>query len=222
MSFTNHTTNTKPRLLTVSESCRYHPRITISGAWLRDWGFAIGDRVFLMSITPGVTLLRIGTRIDESDIAKYCPQRGASSKLQIRESPSYFLSTSIRDCPEIVITGAWLRDWGFAIGDRISLTRTEEDHILLKIIMPRLEWCEVLRKRKLMRDAVFATNMLERHKAAHPALYPEDAPALKRNRVVSSKTAKPSQPSLFDQIMAATHEYNAAVAARPANTPFPG
>lgn len=79
MSFTNHTQQTKPRLLTVTESCWCHPRITISGDWLLDWGFAIGDR--------------------------------------------------------------------------ISLTWTEVGHMLMKIVMPRSEWREILQKKKLERSS---------------------------------------------------------------------
>src|SRR5579872_7388630 len=106
MSFTHHNEKPKPRLLTVTRSCRSYPRITLSGAWLRDWGFAILDRVYLMRIASGIALIRIGTPFDESDISKYHPQPDASSKLQIRDSPSYCLSPSLRNCPEIVITGA--------------------------------------------------------------------------------------------------------------------
>ena len=195
MSFADHTVKTKPRLLTVTESCRYYPRITISGAWLRDWGFSVGDRVFLMHIAAGETLIRVGTRFDDSDIAKYCHQTCVLTQRLIRDSESYCLSRSQRDCPEIIITGAWLRDWGFAIGDRISLTLTEEDHVLMKIAMPRSEWREILRKQKLEKQAAIANAMLQRHKAIHPNLYPDEAPRPTRKRAAAAKPAKPVQPS---------------------------
>jgi len=219
MSFTNYTPKTQPRLLTVTESCRYHPRIIISGTWLRDWGFAIGDRVFLMRIVAGETLIRIGTRFDDSDIAKYRHYTAPSSKLMVRDPESYCLSRSHRNYPEIVITGAWLRDWGFAIGDRISLTLTEEDHIVMKIAIPRSQWCEILKKQRLEKRAESVIAMLEHHKAAHPELYPEDAPKPKQKRVRPFKPAKPIHSSLFDQLIPAGHEFSADGAARSANAP---
>ena len=136
MSFATDPAKRKPRLLTVSESCRYYPRITISGSWMCDWGFSIKDRVFLLKIANGETLIRIGSRLEQSDITKYCRQQRALIDFPIRDAPSYYLGDSRDHFPEIIITGAWLRDWGFATGDRISLTWTEEGHMSTGVLGP--------------------------------------------------------------------------------------
>jgi len=216
MSFTNDTPKTKPRLLTVTESCRCYPRITISGAWLRDWGFAVGDSVILVHTRPSEMLIKIGLWINHLDLLKYCP-KNASRNPEIRQGASYSLSRSQRDYPEIVITGAWLRDWGFAIGDRISLTLTDANHIILKLAMPRIQWWEILRKQRLERQAAIATKMLTRHKATHPDLYPEETPVRIQKQVRAFKPAKPAQLTPLEQPSAPMYEPGAAVAARSAN-----
>ncbi|HEY4064137.1 MAG TPA: hypothetical protein VGM30_19660 [Puia sp.] len=221
MSFVIDPVKRKPRLLTVSESCRYHPRITISGGWIRDWGFDIGDRVFLLKVTAGEILIRIGTTIDDSDITKYCHQTRGLSKFQIRDSPYYRLSPSSNNFPEIVITGAWLSLWGFTIGDRVSLTWLEKDHILMKVVAPSSEWQEVLQKKKLERQVAFATAMLERHRTAHPSLY-GGAPKPIQKRVLAFSRAKQAQSSLFDELIPSTPAGGAGDAARSANAPVSG
>lgn len=215
MSFAIDPAKRKPRLLTVTESCRYFPRITISGSWMRDWGFSVMDRVSLLKVADGETLIRIGTRLEQSDVSKYCRQQGALADFPIRDAPSYSLNNSRDQFPQIIITGAWLRDWGFTTGDRISLTWMEEGHMLMKMVMPRWEWRKILQKRKLEHNAKIALAALRSHKSVHPDLYPAVLqPIEKRKRKTPEKR---SRPSLFDEILP-TSAYGAAAAARSANT----
>lgn len=220
MSFTNHTVPPKPRLLTVTESCRCYPRITLSGAWLRDWGFAIGDSVVLVHTGPSEMLIQIGLWLNHKDALKYRPKNGSRNP-EIRHGSSYSLSPSRYEFPQIVITGAWLRDWGFAIGDRISLTLTEANHIIMKLAMPRIQWWEILKKQRLERQATTANAMLAHHQAAHPELYPGEAPTPERKRIRAFKPAKPNQPSLLEQLTEPNLEPRAAAAARSANAAVP-
>ena len=218
MSFTTHSTPPKPRLLTVTESCRWYPRITITGAWLREWGFAIGDSVILMHTGPAEILIKIGLDLDHVDLLR-CRPKNASRNPEIRQGASYSLSPSRRGCPQIVIAGAWLRNWGFAIGDRVSLTLTSANHIIMKLAMPRAQWREILQKQRLEKRAASAAAVLARHKAIHPDLYPDEAPKPARKRVHAFRPAKPTQPSLLDQLSAPLRDTGAAVAARSANAP---
>jgi hypothetical protein len=220
MSFADHTVKTKPRLLTVSESCRNYPRITVSGGWMFDWGFSIDDPVALLSITPGIALIRIGGGSHWPDVSQYC-QPGVAPKMLVREPPSYRLSPSLHDCPQIIITGAWLWNWGFNIDDRISLTKTGDRYILMEVIMPGSEWRQVLRKRKLEREAKFAAAMLKIHKALYPAAYQEQAPMTVRRQAPAVMPAAQAPPLHFEQVMEAVHKSNAGIAVRLSNEPVP-
>lgn len=61
---------TKPRSLTVAESVHGHPKITLTGAWLAQFGFAIGDQVSVTSIEPGTLLVKVETPADIMYAAK--------------------------------------------------------------------------------------------------------------------------------------------------------
>ncbi|HEY4208038.1 MAG TPA: hypothetical protein VGM31_14540 [Puia sp.] len=213
--FEGNTGKIKPRLLTVTESCRYYPRITISGAWLRDWGLSVGDRVFLLGVSAAEILIKVGNKIDESDISQYRKQAAATSTPEIGDTVSCYISrSSTRYCPEFILTGAWLGTWGFRKGDRISLTKVEDDHIIIKVIMPASEWRQIQLKRKLEREVEIATAALDRHKANHLSLY-ESTPEPMRKRITTRNYAKPSP---LQQILVATREYNTDAAARSAKT----
>jgi hypothetical protein len=220
MSFAIDPAKRKPRLLTVTESCRYYPRITISGSWMRDWGFSIMDQVFLLKVADGEALIRVGTRLDQYDVSKYCRQQRALTDFLSRDASSYYLGTSRDGFPEIVITGAWLRDWGFATGDRISLTWMEEDHMLMKIAMPRREWLKIQQKRRLERNAEIALVALRSHQSAYPDLYTTELQPLKKRKRKTPE--KHTHPGLFDEIIPPTPAYDTGDAARSANAPVPG
>ena len=46
------------RVLTVAESVRSQPKITLTGAWLRDCGFSIGDTVTVTCSEPGILVVQ--------------------------------------------------------------------------------------------------------------------------------------------------------------------
>jgi|SRR5580692_9529005 hypothetical protein len=55
----------KPRSLTVSESATYHPRIILTGAWLKDWGFAKGDQLLVSQTSTRDILIKVATPKNE-------------------------------------------------------------------------------------------------------------------------------------------------------------
>jgi hypothetical protein len=225
MSFDLHTLKTKPRILTVSESVRCNPRIVLSGAWLGYWGFVPRNRLSAYYVAAAHLLLKPEPALEHFDLSqgslKDTAPVAALPVLKNRGPHPLTVSQSDRHDPQITITGAWLRVWGFTIGDRISVTRTEDGFIDLRVVMPAEEWRQIQKKKGLEREATYAMSKLEQHKAIHPALY-EQVPNPPQKRVAVLKPVRTPQPSLFDQIMTATHDYNVAVAARSANLPLSG
>lgn len=51
----------KPHSLTVSESTNYFPKITLTGAWLQDWGFHKGDKIIVTQTGEGEIILKVTT-----------------------------------------------------------------------------------------------------------------------------------------------------------------
>ena len=49
----------EPRTLTVSYAPTDHPRLTLTGAWLRQFGFATGDVVSVTNLEPGVLVVKV-------------------------------------------------------------------------------------------------------------------------------------------------------------------
>jgi hypothetical protein len=47
------------RILTVSESFRSQPKITLTGAWLRKYGFIPGDSISVTCTEPGLLAVRL-------------------------------------------------------------------------------------------------------------------------------------------------------------------
>jgi hypothetical protein len=212
MSFDRHPMNTKPRTLTVQESVRNHPQIVLLGAWLEDWGFAPGDRLTAFNNAPSTLLLRPGT----PPIFRSQTQWGQSLAHMKKYRPRPIcVFQSIRSVPQIIISGAWLRDWNILIGDRLSVTRTPNSDIITKTDMPAVEWREVRQKRKLELDIAKAKALLRAHKAAHPSLYQEDPkPTRKRKTPVRSLPAViPVPQSPLEPLLARFREINASMAA---------
>jgi hypothetical protein len=216
MSFANDTTKTKPRILTVAYSCRNHPRITLSGAWLLDWGFNIGDRISLLFVEPGNILVRTGSWPDWPAVTHDQLNEPAaafpSPVIKGDDLRSYALYPSRRGAPEIKLTGAWLRKWGFAIDDRIQLTWKREHYFHIQVVMPAKQWREVKRKKEFEVTAMLAMGALAWHSADHPDLYVLNQKVPVEN-ASPLKAAKRGKPSLYEQTMTATREYNANLAA---------
>jgi Toxin SymE, type I toxin-antitoxin system len=59
--FNNFTMKKETRLLTVSTAPTEHPRLILSGAWLTQFGFTIGDKVSVTSTDPGAITIKIET-----------------------------------------------------------------------------------------------------------------------------------------------------------------
>ncbi len=135
MSVAKNPTKTKPAILTIDASLSNYPRITLSGAWLRYWGFNIGDRISLVSLGPGSILVRKGTWPDwQQPTRSNEPQHIYPADPYDQKRRSYRLAPSLHDTPEIVLAGAWLREWGFAAGDRIHLTWQWENNFGIEVI----------------------------------------------------------------------------------------
>jgi len=47
------------RILKVSESARSLPKITLTGSWLQNYGFNIGDTVTVTSTEPGILVVQL-------------------------------------------------------------------------------------------------------------------------------------------------------------------
>lgn len=213
MSFELHAVKTPPRFLTVSESMKYYPRIVLSGAWLAQWAFTPGDRPTALFVAAGHMLVKV------------VPSQAAKPEtlpiLNNRRSHPLTVSTnSTSNTPQITITGAWLRDWGFCKGDLVSVAK--EDHSVMAISLKmhaekwRIERMNIEQKREESR----IHSLLKQYKAEYPDIFQQVANPPKKH-ITKLRPVQPNQPSLFDQIMAATREYNADIAAR-STTPFRG
>jgi hypothetical protein len=49
------------RSLTVSAAPTDHPRLILTGAWLKQFGFTIGDKVLVTTTDPGTIIIKIET-----------------------------------------------------------------------------------------------------------------------------------------------------------------
>ena len=87
---------------------------------------------------------------------------------------SLTVSDSVQDQPRIMLTGAWLRQWGYTPGDRILVTRTESGEITIKIEMPSAQWTEIKKKKRLEYQLQLALNDLNMHKTTYPILYQKE------------------------------------------------
>jgi len=150
--------------------------MTLSGAWLDHWGIHCDSEVIFVSVKNGQILMFSDALPATSDISDYL--QGKHLQIQIsrtaknRQPRSYW--TSRRDySPELIVKGAWLKDWGFVKGSRIALTNIRNGFILIETITPATRWHEILHKKKLERDAELALSKLRAHKSAHPSLYQE-------------------------------------------------
>jgi hypothetical protein len=56
---------------------------------------------------------------------------------------------SVRDHSKITLTGAWLEQWGYTVGDRIAVTKTDSGDILIKRVPLSAEECLMEKKKKL-------------------------------------------------------------------------
>jgi hypothetical protein len=61
LTFNHPTMSHKPHSLTVSQSTHYFPKITLTGAWLQDWGFHKGDKIIVTQTAEGEIVLKVTT-----------------------------------------------------------------------------------------------------------------------------------------------------------------
>jgi hypothetical protein len=224
MSFASYPVETKPRLLTVSASIRNLPQILLSGAWLGHWGFNFGDRLSAYFVGCGHLLIKAlpvsETGDDSGDYQQALPQIATLPILKNRRPHPLSVFPSYRWVPQVTITGAWLRDWGMTIGDRICVTLEAEDVIGIKMTMSAAEWQKVQRQKELQQEReqeeADALSTLNQYKDKYPALF-ERVANLKKKRIAALKPAGSTLPSLFDQIMPPARDASIAVAARSAN-----
>jgi hypothetical protein len=57
--FNNFTMKKEARSLTVSAAPTDHPRLILTGAWLKQFGFTIGDKVSVTTTDPGTIIIKI-------------------------------------------------------------------------------------------------------------------------------------------------------------------
>lgn len=208
MSFAVHTVNPQPRFFTVSESVKCFPRIVMAGAWLLHWAFTPGDRPTAFYIAAGHMLIKIEPG--------QAPERQALPVQANRRSHPLAVSTNTTtNAPQITITGAWLRDWGFSKGARISATNEGNGNITVQVVLSPEAWRAEKNDRETQREEARVRSVLKQYKAEYPALF--DQVANPRKRFSKMKPVSSAQPSLFEQVMTATREYNADVAARSTN-----
>jgi DNA repair protein RadC len=199
MSFDHPTVKPEPRTLTVCPSCRGLPRIVLSGEWVRQWGFEIGDALLASYAGPGALLLKIhDTEDGRSFPASNLPQTphpvSKTDAIKLRLHPTQVRTPHGR-LPKITITGAWLHDWKIRLGDRVSVTRTDEGNILIQVQTAAPKVREIKVKKRLQDEVAHALATLDSHKAAHPELYPDNrdgwkAYNLKRQLIDGLKESK--------------------------------
>ena len=224
MSFASFPAETKPRLLTVSPSLRNLPQILLSGAWLGHWGFNFGDRLSAYFVGCGhllVKALPVEECSDDSDSCQEAPRQIATLPiLKNRRPHPLTVIPSYRWLPQVTISGAWLRDWGMSIGDRICVTLEAENVIDIKMTMSAAEWRKVQREKELERalkqEEADALSTLKQYKDRYPALFDQVA-NMKKKRTETLKPARSTPPSLFDQIMTPARDDDAAVVAHSNN-----
>jgi hypothetical protein len=208
MSFANHAIEPKPRLLTVSPSIRNLPQILLSGAWLGHWGFNFGDRLSAYFVGCGHLLIKalpvVETGDDPDDCQQAPPQIATLPILKNRRPHPLSVFPSYRWVPQVTITGAWLRDWGMTIGDRICVTLEAEDVIGIKRTMSGAEWRKVQAQKELQQEReqeeADALSTLKQYKDKYPALF-EQVANLKKKRIATLKPARSTRPSKPDQII---------------------
>jgi hypothetical protein len=166
-----------PRTLTVCPSCRGLPRIVLSGEWVRQWGFDIGDAFLANYAGPGALLLKIhdteeGRIFPASNLPGTPHPVSKTDAIKLRLHPTQVRTPDGR-LPKVTITGAWLHDWKIRLGDRVSVTRTGEGNILIQVQTPAAQLREIKVKKGLQDEVAHALAMLDSHKGAHPELYPE-------------------------------------------------
>jgi hypothetical protein len=89
------------------------------------------------------------------------------------------VSESAKGDPKILLTGVWVNDWGFTIGDRISVTKTDRNEITIKLDTPSAQWKEIRRKKLLQNHLMAAESEIDYHRSKYPNLYDEKFPAKK-------------------------------------------
>ena len=177
MSFDLHTVKLAPRTLTVCPSSRGLPRIVLSGEWIHQWGFEIGDALLASYAGQGALLLKIhdtedGICFPASSLPETPHPISEMDGITLRLHPTQVRTPDGR-LPKITITGAWLHDWKIRLGDRVSVTRTDEGDILIQAHTADPKVREIKVKKRLQDEVAHALTMLDSHKAAHPELYPE-------------------------------------------------
>ena len=199
MSFDVHSTKPIPRTLTVCPSCRGLPRIVLSGEWVRQWGFEIGDALLANYAGPGALLLKIydtenGRSFPSSSLPGTPHPISKTDAIKLRLHPTQVRTPDGR-LPKITITGAWLHDWNICLGDRVSVTSTDGGNMLIQVRAPAAQVRETKVKNRLQDEVAHAVAMLDSHKAAHPELYPDLPEAvrtayLRKNLIASLKETK--------------------------------
>ena len=213
MPFEYHTVKPQPRFLTISESVKFYPRIVLSGAWLAQWAFTPGDRPTALFVAAGHMLVKVEpTKAAEPETLPILKNH--------RSHPLAVSTNSTTNVPQITITGAWLRDWGFRKGDLISVVKEDHSVMAITLKMHAQEWQVERMNREQEREKSRVRSLLKQYKAEYPDIFQQVANPAKRH-ISKLRPVGPAQPSLFDQIMAATREYNADIAAR-LTTPFRG
>jgi len=179
----------------------------LSGEWVREWGFKIGYSLLASYAGPGALPLKIdntenGRSFPASNLPGIPHPVSKIEAIKLRLHPTQVRTPDGR-LPKITIIGAWLHDWKISLGDRVSVTRTEDGGIRIQVQTVPAQNHEIKVKSRLQDEVAHVTALLDSHKAAHPELYPDLPENLKiaylRKKLIDSlkNTKHDVLPTLF-------------------------
>jgi Toxin SymE, type I toxin-antitoxin system len=94
--FNNFTMKKEARSLTVSSAPTDHPRLVLTGAWLTQFGFAIGDKVSVTPVEPGTIIIR--TEIPATVMHHLKKQMQLEQQLQAAEAELHYHRSKPQPC----------------------------------------------------------------------------------------------------------------------------
>ena len=82
-----------------------------------------------------------------------------------KEARSLTVSAAPTDHPRLILTGAWLAQFGFSIGDKVSVTSTDPGTIIIKIETPAAVIAHLKKEVQLEQQLQAAEASLQYHRS---------------------------------------------------------
>jgi hypothetical protein len=82
-----------------------------------------------------------------------------------KEARSLTVSSAPTDHPRLILTGAWLTQFGFTIGDKVSVTSTDPGTIIVKIEIPAAVMNHLKKEMQLEQQLQAAEASLQYHRS---------------------------------------------------------